>query len=519
MNSRKIHWPQAAAALGIAALLIVIPLLIIILSPPAVIDTTEGAAHITLRAERSVIGFPGECLNVTWQVDQIQAVYLNDEGVIGQGHTLLCITPEQPVTLRVTLQDGREAAYILPVVILARQPLFWLLVGAAVILLIVGIYALIPVRASTGAAAAGGSSRAGVVLIGLFSIAFTLLLLEVGLRLYFASAGPESARIRYLYSADEIEAIDPLVDPLPYVNYYPSPRHPEHNSLGYRGPEIALPRPQDTYRIVALGGSTTYSTGTDAEHAYPALLQDILRDEYGYSNVEVVNAGFQGYTSWESLVNFAFRVLEIEPNMIILYDNYNDLIPREQASVDCYHGDNGLRGLNYARGLWVEREQSLSPSVLHRFVGVNLGWLPDPLAFTSGFTLPEVDCEPDPTSITTEERLNANPPVYFQRNLRNTLILAEANAVQPVLSTWVYFEGIDRPDYWHAAVAEHNAIIRDLAQDMDVPLIDLAETFPVDASLWEGDGIHLIDSGTQVQAQQYAAFLHEAGLLPAPASD
>ena len=91
-----------------------------------------------------------------------------------------------------------------------------------------------------------------------------------------------------------------------------------------------------------------------------------------------------GYSTWESLVNFAFRLPELEPDMAIFYAAPNDIVPREQASIDCYRGDNALRGLNPARGLWVDRDQPLSPSALYRFIAINLGWIPNPLALEIG---------------------------------------------------------------------------------------------------------------------------------------
>ena len=125
--------------------------------------------------------------------------------------------------------------------------------------------------------------------------------------------------------------------------------------------------------------------------------------------------------------------------------------------------------------------------------------------------------------MTPQQLLDANPPIYFERNLRNLITLAQANDVQVVLSTWAYFpdavnnfEYMTRP-HMQSGVAEHNEIIRRIAAELDLPLIDLAETMPVDDTLWQ-DGLHMTPAGTLEQATQYAAFLAENNLIPETAN-
>lgn len=355
-----------------------------------------------------------------------------------------------------------------------------------------------------------------------FATAFTLFvffvlsvggLLELGLRFYYGRFGSEDEQIMYLRSLDEIRRLDQKFLPMPYVNYLPSPYDPEHNRLGYRGAEVSLPKPEGVYRIAALGGSTTYSSATAAHEAYPAQLQNHLHS-LGYTHVEVINAGVSGYTSWELLTNLAFRVLELEPDMILIYAGVNDLVPREHSAADCYRGENILRGLNPARGFWIERDTPLSPSVLHRVIGINLGLMANPLTLDSRFELPNAECTPDSGDL--GERLANNPPVYFARNLRSLLAVAQAHDVQAVLSTWIYNADSDRPDLWRSAIAEHNAIVRALGAELDIPLYDLGANFPAQRQLWTDDAIHMTAEGAATQARLYADFLLANGLIPAP---
>ncbi len=497
--------------------LILLGILVISGLSPARLDARDGEAVIQLTVERGLVLLPGDCLMMRWQVEGIREVYVNQQPQVGQGEQTVCIDEQAQPRLSVILTDGSQREYVQPVSILVSDPLFWgglLALGAAGLL---RLGWLVRVTGQVYRLTTGFIRRTQLIrrlaLISL-SVLVTLVVIDGVLRFYFTRFGSREDRIKYVYSLEEIRAENAVLIPLPYVNYAPSPDYPGHNRLGYRGPEITLPKPEGVYRIVALGGSTTYSSATSAEEAYPAQLQTVLRDQYGYSQVEVINGGFIGYSSWETLVNFQFRVLELEPDMIILYDSVNDIVPREQLSVDCFQGLNALRGLNGTKGFWVERDTPLSPSALYRFAAVNLGWMPNPLTLNSWFELPQAGCQND--ALPVEERVARNSSAYFERNLRNTLVIAQANGVQPVLSTWAYYTDSARPVYWRAAVDENNQIIEALAAEQDVPLIDLAGELAVQADYWSADGIHMRPPGTLAQAAIYARFLAESGLIPAP---
>ena len=86
----------------------------------------------------------------------------------------------------------------------------------------------------------------------LASIVFTLVILELGARFYLSQFGDERQKILYLYSRDEINQKQTLLQGLAYLNYGLSTTQDHVNSLGYRGPEIAIPKPDDVFRIVAM---------------------------------------------------------------------------------------------------------------------------------------------------------------------------------------------------------------------------------------------------------------------------
>ena len=209
--------------------------------------------------------------------------------------------------------------------------------------------------------------RAKVIIV-LASFILMLFVLELGLRFYLSNYGDERQKTLYLYSREEINEKLTLLRGLAFLNYGLSPTHEYVNSRGYRGPEIALPKPRDVYRIVALGGSTTFGLFLDSwQLTYPHQLEQHLRSGYDYSQVEVINAGAPQYSTWESAVNMLLRVPDLEPDMVIIYHGINDVGVR---LTDPEYFD----GLYSARGYWTDQDDPLPPSSLLRFAMKRLGF-------------------------------------------------------------------------------------------------------------------------------------------------
>ncbi len=76
----------------------------------------------------------------------------------------------------------------------------------------------------------------------------------------------------------------------------------------------------------------------------------------GTNKIQVVNAGIVSVTTAESLHRLFVDILPIEPDMIILYHGYNDLVPRMfNEYSDDYYG---------FRKIPVERKSLLGKSYL-----------------------------------------------------------------------------------------------------------------------------------------------------------
>ncbi len=321
-----------------------------------------------------------------------------------------------------------------------------------------------------------------------------------------------------------------------YIGYIPNPayRTPTdwHNSRGYRGDEFEVPKPEGVFRIVCLGGSTTYSYGVDVYHeSYPYLLQKELR-ERGYTNVEVVNAGAGSYTSWETLLNLEFRVLDIDPDLLIVYHGLNDVYPRMVWPPEAYVGDNSGSVRPLIEEVRVPPIWQYSTAA--RMFAVTLG-LSEPqsaLDFTrhrrpdTYYELKfrqQVRSGTYPSGIFTEvpmsEMLEANPPIYYERNLRDMVAISDAFDIPIVLSTFAYSmefpeDERSRSEYW-TAIDENNDAMRRVGEDTDAYLFDFATIMPGDAKYFT-DGRHYTAEGNAYRANLYADYLIENGLIPEP---
>jgi lysophospholipase L1-like esterase len=113
----------------------------------------------------------------------------------------------------------------------------------------------------------------------------------------------------------------------PYLQNVPVPsdRKMSINRWGFRGEEIDLAKPDGTYRIFVLGGSTVFCGEVDFEQTHCRLMEKKLRQAYPGVKIEVQNAGVPWHTSQHSLIKFLTKVEDFQPDLVIIYHGINDL--------------------------------------------------------------------------------------------------------------------------------------------------------------------------------------------------
>ncbi len=104
------------------------------------------------------------------------------------------------------------------------------------------------------------------------------------------------------------------------------------NKLGFRGPEINENLPEDSWRIVCVGDSSTFGLWVEDERTYVRRLEVILNNWVSRDKFESINMGQAGRTSHTGMLDFNERGLNLKPNIVIIAFGSND-----STSIDLYN--------------------------------------------------------------------------------------------------------------------------------------------------------------------------------------
>lgn len=114
--------------------------------------------------------------------------------------------------------------------------------------------------------------------------------------------------------------------PVPGIKVVSKGRHININAFGYRGRDFSMAKPAGSLRIACIGGSTTFDVKVcDDEHAWPAQMEKLLKQRFGEGQVEVVNAGTNGYAMPQTIIDLSLRTLDVRPDWVICFPGVNDL--------------------------------------------------------------------------------------------------------------------------------------------------------------------------------------------------
>ena len=114
------------------------------------------------------------------------------------------------------------------------------------------------------------------------------------------------------------------------------------NEYGFRGEDFSETKSPNTFRIFAVGGSTTFGNGVYDEETYPYMLQKKFDSLDLGINIEVINTGFGGAWSKTEIDLIKNKLLGYDPDLIIVYDGWNDV-------------QNEVHNKNNNEDMWKER--------------------------------------------------------------------------------------------------------------------------------------------------------------------
>ena len=89
--------------------------------------------------------------------------------------------------------------------------------------------------------------------------------------------------------------------------------------------DLSKQKPSGQWRAAVLGSSAV-QLGTTYEDSLPGALRTVLRRRHPGRDIEVVNAGIQSAVSRQTIAHLLFTVKDYNPDLVILYDGFNDLM-------------------------------------------------------------------------------------------------------------------------------------------------------------------------------------------------
>jgi hypothetical protein len=384
-----------------------------------------------------------------------------------------------------------------------------------------------------GSPASGGLGRRLVALLVVAPLV-SLLLLEVVARVAPVKAFDPDV----LDPGRKIE--EASNQPHPYLSYSLRPgwsnrpgskRQVSHNALGFRGPETTWEKPDGRFRVLCIGGSSTYGHTPSSDAAtWPARLEAHLRTARPGLDVEVINCGDSGWSTFESLANLAFRGVELRPDLVLVYHSINDM--RAALYQNPVHPGALPRPDNtHWRNAWGEERPSPVETALEasRAYQVLRRYLTD---FAAGrdnlYRYVVVDYDPMAAELFAAADPSPQGFANFQRNLVSIVALARAHGARVAFATqgndWSDFEGNTQLsiDAQKGGMARMTEILRRVGEERHVLVVEAQAALEEESARRRAEGgaeiftheVHLTDEGADLLAQVWARELLRTGLVP-----
>ena len=230
--------------------------------------------------------------------------------------------------------------------------------------------------------------------------------------------------------------------------------------------------------IFTLGESSVFGYGLNDDEAWPHLLEGQLRTRLDDASLSVVNAGNNGHTSLQTLFRFYTKVLPLRPSHVILYLGPNDLYgtgpDRLLISEEILFSGSvaqfwaaATRGQNlYARSLLFYVLQQRLPA-LGRIMRER-ETTDDSATALSADGPREVE-----TPSQELQRLTETIGGIYIKNIETICLISQAKGIKPVIVTFMQnMQG--RPQL---LLRNNNTLLRKLAREKGIMLIDVAEAF------------------------------------------
>ncbi len=256
----------------------------------------------------------------------------------------------------------------------------------------------------------------------------------------------------WLFGGSPGEEIAGAFEPHPHLVGVPRPGFSReeggvrisHNRLGIRGPEVPQRPAPGVRRVVAVGGSTTYGVGVSDGETWPALLAEALGPGW-----EVLNLGVPGYSSAENVIQTALLLSDLQPEIALFYEGWNDLRNSHVADLAPDYANFHAVHLYWNLGLFRLRAGNRSALVFYLRELARALFVDDPWA--------RVRYRPTPDRLT--DAVDGRVLALYRRNLASLVALCRAQGIRPILIPQVLNADAmvgDEPGRWVPLIRERD---------------------------------------------------------------
>jgi len=331
-----------------------------------------------------------------------------------------------------------------------------------------------------------------------FALAFSLVMVELVLRVTGISAPPGAISVNESQAA-RIPGV--FVPRRTVVNRNPArfPHRITVNALGYRGPELSLPRGEGTTRVFFAGDSFTWGDLVHDEETLPAQVHARLSESC--PGAEAVNAGVGG-TTIVGQSEMIRRGLILDPDLVVLTFYDNDIAEMSPPRFWELMEDNRRRKSAFPLSLVYSALNSTAIWPVARRAATRLGRLGG-----KGMAGKTEHAE------RTDEVWQAQMPALREEYARYLAVIArelEEEGIPLVVVAYPSHLSLEEPDTYF----NHSEWLEDLAHSLDIPFLGLIPTLR-EAELaleelyflpWDG---HPRPVGYELAADAVARFLSE----------
>lgn len=270
----------------------------------------------------------------------------------------------------------------------------------------------------------------------------------------------------------------------PYLLWKLNPAAAEiFNSAGFRGPELAENKPEGTYRIFAIGDSNTLGSTIGMSPHWPGFLGELLQASPDSRHFEVVNAGVMGYTSFQGLRRFR-QILKYDPDLVLISFGANDA---HKVFIPDKHYQTANQKM-------IRLGEVLLKTRTYQLVLAAAGWMRGRRG--SQVLSPRVSLED------------------YRLNLIRIITTAREHNISVILLTRPFIGESDDPLWWKVDAPKYNALTLEIAQEYQVPAIDIYTIFKDKPYLFS-DEAHFTALGYARMATVVYNFLVQEGLVQA----